>query len=307
MTRILITGSNGLLGQKLVELLSRSTNYSLFLTSKHERSVFQDENISYRQLDISDKTNVRKVVDEVEPAFIVNTAGMTNVDQCETDRELAWRSNVVSVENLVHSAKLVGAHLIQLSTDYIFDGKNGPYDEFDRPNPLNYYGRTKLAAENVLRTSEIPSTIVRTVVLYGIGYGVKMNFALWVLKSLSEGNHIHVVDDQMSSPTLVDDLAYALSKVIELGRTGVYHISGPDIVSRFDFAKTLASIFGLDGKLIIPAKTQALKQAASRPLKSGFIILKAETELSIKMSGVKQGLSIFKNQISVSMKQHSHH
>jgi dTDP-4-dehydrorhamnose reductase len=307
MVRILITGSNGLLGQKLVEILSHSTNYSLILTSKQERSVFHDENLVYRELDVSDKTRVRKLIDELEPDVIVNTAAMTNVDKCETERELAWRSNVVSVENLIHSAKLVGARLIHLSTDYIFDGKSGPYDEFDRPNPISYYGRTKLAGENILRTSEIPYTIVRTMVLYGMGFGVKLNFALWVVKSLSEGSHIRVVDDQVGNPTLVDDLAYALSKIIELGRTGVYHIAGPDIVSRFDFAKSLASAFDYDTKLISPVKTSEMKQAAPRPLQSGFITLKAETDLGIKMSGVKQGLSIFKNQIILSIKEHSHH
>ena len=307
MIRVLITGSNGLLGQKLVEVLSRSTNYSLVLTSRQDRSVFREEELPYRQLDVADKVSVRKLVDEIEPDVIVNTAAMTNVDQCETEREQAWKSNVVSVENLVHSAKLVGARLVHLSTDYIFDGKNGPYDESDRPNPISYYGRTKLAAENILRTSEIPHTIVRTMVLYGMGYRVKLNFALWVLKSLSEGTHIRVVDDQVSSPTLVDDLAYALSKIIELGRTGVYHISGPDLISRFEFAKTLASVFGFDGKLITPEKTRDMKQPAPRPLKSGFITLKAETELGITMSGAKQGLLIFKNQITHNIKEHSHH
>lgn len=306
MIRVLITGSNGLLGQKLVELLSRSTNYSLILTSRQERSVFHGGEINYRQLDVSDKVGVRKLIDEVEPEVIVNTAAMTNVDQCETERELAWRSNVVGVENLVHGAKLVGARLIHLSTDYVFDGKSGPYDEYDRPNPISYYGRTKLAGENILRTSEIPFTIVRTMILYGVGFGVKLNFALWVLKSLSEGTRIRVVEDQFGGPTLAEDLAYALSKVIELGRTGVYHVSGPDIINRYEFAKMLAGAFDFDVRLISPEKTSVMKQAAQRPLKSGFIILKAETDLGIKMSGVKQGLSIFKNQVALSIKEHSH-
>ncbi len=307
MRRVLITGSNGLLGQKLVELLSHSTNYSLILTSKEAASIFQDDRFTYRQVDISDRSAVRKLIDEVEPEVVVNTAAITDVDRCETDRELAWRTNVVGVENIVHSAKLIGARIVHLSTDYVFDGKSGPYDERARPNPISYYGRTKLAGENILRTSEIPYTIVRTMVLYGVGYGVRMNFALWVLKELSEGSRIKVVDDQIGNPTLADDLAFAIAKIMELEKTGLYHIAGPDIVSRYEFARTLASTFNFDQRLISPEKTSSLKQAAPRPLKSGFITLKCETELGVKMSGVKQGLSIFKNQVTLNMKAQSYY
>ena len=303
MKRILITGSNGLLGQKIVELLSRSSSYNLLLTSKQEQSVFEEETLPYRQLDATDKQEVRKVVDEIEPDVIIHTAAMTNVDQCEIEREAAWRSNVGSMENLVHAAKLVGARVIHLSTDYVFDGKNGPYDECARPNPLGYYGRTKLASENVLHTSGILHTIVRTMVLYGVGYGVKLNFILWLLKNLSEGKPIKVVDDQIGNPTLVDDLAYAIIKIMELERTGLYHIAGPDLVSRYDFALAFAQAFNFKPELITPIKTTALKQPAPRPLKSGFITLKAQTDLDLKMSGIRHGLMVFKNQMDVSLKE----
>ena len=305
MKRILITGSNGLVGQKVVEILSRSTNYNLLLTSKQGQSVFSDETLPYRQLDVSDKQEVRKVVDEIEPDMIINTAAMTNVDKCETERDAAWRANVVTVENLAYSAKLVGAHIIHISTDYVFDGKAGPYDELDRPNPLSYYGRTKLASENILKTNGIPYTIVRAMVLYGIGFGVKMNFALWLLRELSEGRTVRVVDDQLGNPTLADDLAYALVKIIELDRTGLYHIAGPDLASRYEFARALADVFEFDQAMVTPIKTTSLKQPAHRPLKSGFITLKAETDLGIKMSGMRQGLTVLRNQLSVNLREYS--
>jgi dTDP-4-dehydrorhamnose reductase len=296
--RVLITGSNGLLGQKVVEILSRSNNYNLLLTSRQEQSVFQDEMLTYRRLDASERPEVRKVLDEFEPDVIINTAAMTNVDQCETEREAAWRANVVSVENLVNSAKLVGSHLIHISTDYVFDGQNGPYIELDRPNPVSYYGRTKLASENLIRTSGISSTIIRTMILYGSGYNVKVNFALWVLKNLIEGKPIRVVDDQIGNPTLADDLAFAIIKVMELERSGLYHISGSDLVSRYDFALALAEVFEFNKKLITPVKTSALKQAATRPMKSGFITLKAQTDLDVKMSGMHHGLTVVKNELN---------
>jgi len=298
MKRILITGSNGLLGQKLAELFSRSINYNLLLTSKEEHSVFDEEVIRYRQLDTTHKRDVQSVVEEFEPEFILNTAAVTNVDLCETERELAWKVNVASVENLIYAAKLTGSKIIQISTDYVFDGKNGPYSELDRPNPIGYYGRTKLASENVLRTSGVPSTIIRTMVLYGAGFGVKANFALWLAQNLGEGKPVRVVDDQIGNPTLADDLAYAILKIVELDRSGLYHVSGPDLISRYDVALVLASVFNFNKKLITPVKTAAFKQPAPRPLNSGFITLKAEIDLGIKMSNIQQGLLALKNQIT---------
>lgn len=302
MKRILVTGSNGLLGQKVVELLSRSSIYNLLLTSRQERSVFEEETLPYRMLDTSAKQEVRKVVDEIEPDIIVHTAAMTNVDQCEAERGAAWRANVASVENLVHAAKLVGAWIIHISTDYVFDGKNGPYDELARPNPLSYYGRTKLASENVLRTSGVRHTILRTMVLYGAGFSVKLNFALWLLKNLSEEKPVKVIDDQIGNPTLADDVAYAVVKVMELERAGLYHVAGPDLMSRYEFALAFAKAFNFNIRLITPVKTASMKQPAARPLRSGFITLKAQTDLDLRLSGVRHGLTVFKNQIDASMK-----
>jgi dTDP-4-dehydrorhamnose reductase len=303
MKRILITGSNGLLGQKLVEIFSRGNNYNLLLTSKEKTSVFDEATLPYLLLDTTQKQAVRNALDEFEPDFIINTAAITDVDLCETDRETAWRTNVSSVENLVQSAKLIGAHLIQLSTDYVFDGKAGPYSELDRPNPLSYYGRTKLAGENIIHTNGVNATIVRTMVLYGFGYNVRMNFALWLLRSFSEGTPMKIVDDQIGNPTLVDDLAYAILRIVELERRGTYHVAGPELVSRYDFALAFARIFRFEKKLVTPIKTSSLKQAAARPLKSGLITLKAETDLGIKLAGIEKGILAFKNQIGVQMKQ----
>ncbi len=296
--RVLITGSNGLLGQKVVELLSQSRSYSLQLVSSQEDSVFGPDTAPYAMIDISDRKQVSRVVENFQPDTIVNTAAITNVDACETNRERAWKVNVLGVENLVHAGKLAGSHIVQLSTDYVFDGKAGPYSEEDRPNPLSYYGRTKLASENLLRTSDISHTIVRTMVLYGSARKVKPNFALWLVGELKENRPVRIVSDQIGSPTLVDDLAFGVAKVVELKKAGVYHVSGPDIVSRLAFAKELAKIFRYDAELITPQLTAELRQPAPRPLKSGFIILKAQVELNLAMSGIEAGLLILRNQLS---------
>lgn len=303
MKRVLITGSNGLLGQKLIQLFSNSPNYMLLLTSRQPASVFADEELQYRQLDTTRRKDVESAVEEFEPDVIVNAAAMTNVDACETDREQAWRSNVTGVENLLHAAKLSGARLVHISTDYVFDGKNGPYAESDRPNPISYYGRTKLASENLIHTSGVPATVVRTMVLYGVGRKVKTNFALWLFTSLQVDKPVRVVDDQIGNPTIAEDLAYGILKVIELERHGIYHIAGPDLVSRYDFALALARVFGFNKKLITPVKTSSMKQPAQRPLKSGLVTLKAQTDLDIKLCGVEQGVTIFKNQVLSVMDQ----
>jgi dTDP-4-dehydrorhamnose reductase len=241
---------------------------------------------------------VRDAVSAVNPEVIINCAAMTNVDACETEREAAWKINVGGVEHLIDAARKKGITIIHISTDYVFDGKSGPYSEDDRPQPLSYYGKSKLASENALRSSGLPHFIARTMVLYGIATGVKENFAVWLMKSLQERKSVKVVDDQIGNPTLVDDLAFGLIRAMELGKTGIYHLAGRDILSRYDFAVTLARMFGLDERLIRPIKTATLKQPAARPLNSGLITLKAEVDLGFRPSGVEQGLAVLKSQLA---------
>jgi dTDP-4-dehydrorhamnose reductase len=197
----------------------------------------------------------------------------------------------------VEAARKVGARLVHISTDYVFDGNHGPYSEDDKPNPINYYGKSKLASENAIRISGIPHTILRTIVLYGAGIGIKESFPLWVVRNLKAGNHICCVEDQMSNPTHVTDLAFAAVKGFELNRDGIYHICGKDRASRYDFALRIADVFGLDARLIKRVKTADLKQEAPRPLLSGFVTLKAQTELGLNPMDIVQGLTILKREM----------
>jgi len=295
--RILVVGSNGLLGQKMAEQLIRGTSYHITLASVEQAPVRELESAPYRQLDITAHKEVRARVADVRPDVIINCAAMTNVDACETERELAWKINVSGVEYLAEAAKKHGARVVHLSSDYVFDGKGGPYAEDDRPEPLSYYGKSKLASENVLRSAGIPYIVARTMVLYGQAPGVKANFALWLIQSLQARQTVRIVDDQTGNPTLVDDLAYGLLRAIELEKTGLYHLAGRDILSRYEFAVRLARVFGLDEALVLPIKTASLKQPAARPLKSGLITLKAEVELGFKPSSVDHGLEVLKSQL----------
>ena len=296
--RILVVGSNGLLGQKVAEQLVRGSAARITLASVEDTPVRELLSTEYVRLDITVRKDVREAVGTLNPSVIINCAAMTNVDACETERDMAWKINVGGVEHLVEAARAKGAMIVHVSSDYVFDGKSGPYTEDDRPEPLSYYGKSKLASENVVRTSGLPHFIARTMVLYGIAPGVKANFALWLIKSLEAGQTVRIVDDQIGNPTLVDDLAFGLLRAVELGKNGVYNIAGRDIVTRFEFAVRLAKFFGLDPKLIHPIKTAQLRQPAARPLRSGLITLKAEVDLGFKPSTIEEGLATLKSQLA---------
>jgi len=297
MKRILICGANGLLGQRLSLMLSTQTDYEVLNTSIERSFVFDNILFDYNQLDITKRSDVKSLSSSFQPDVIFNAAGVTNVDWCESNREETWKANVTAVENLIDAARKVKAKLVHVSTDYVFDGKNGPYDEEAKPHPIGYYGKSKLASENAVRSSEIPYTILRTIVLYGSGIGVKTNFALWVIKNLKSGKQINVVDDQIGNPTYVGDLALAMIKSFELNRGGIYHIGGSEQLSRFDFALQIADIFNLDASLIKRIKTGDLHQASPRPMLSGFITLKAETQLGMHFLKVKEGLTLLKHEL----------
>ena len=302
MRRILICGSNGLLGQRLALLLSSQTEYEVLNTSRNRSFVFDDRLFDYTQLDVTQKSDVKSLVSSFHPTVIINAAAATDVDWCELHREDAWKANVVGTENLIEAARKVGARLIHVSTDYVFDGNHGPYSEEDKPNPVSYYGKTKLASENAVRTGGIPHTILRTIVLYGYGIGVRDSFPLWVVKSLSKGGTIRCAEDQISNPTHVIDLAFAAIKAFELNRDGIYHVCGLERISRYDFALRTAEVFSLDAALITKIRSAELRQKAHRPLVTGFVTLKAQTELGITPMDTRQGLTLFKRELDSSGK-----
>jgi len=298
MKRILICGANGLLGQRVAIMLSTQNEYEVLNTSVERSFVFDNMLLDYTQLDITNRGDTKSLVASFQPDIIINAAAITDVDWCETNREITWKVNVLAVENLVEAARKVKAKLIHISSDYIFDGKNGPYDEEAKPNPICYYGKSKLASENVIKIAEIPYVILRTNVLYGSGVNVKLNFATWVISKLEQGNQISIVDDQYGNPTYVGDLAMAVIKSFELNREGIFNIGGSEYLSRYDFAIRVAEVFGFNKELIKRIKTSELNQKAPRPLKSGLITLKAETQFGMRFLNATEGLSLLKRELS---------
>lgn len=295
---ILLTGANGLLGQKTAELFRNETSHELILTDLHENA-FDSKGFNYFSMDITKKEEVKNAIKKYEPDVIINTAAFTNVDACESEREMCWKVNTDAVKNLIIASRFNSSKIVQISTDYVFDGKKGNYTEQSKPNPLSFYGKSKLAAENALITSGVDYTIIRTMILYGTGINIRPNFALWLINMLTNENPVKIVDDQFGMPTISDDLAWGLVKIINLNKQGIYHICGSEYCSRYEFAVKLAEIFKLNENLIIPIKTSELNQPAPRPLKSSFVLLKAQTDLNLKPLNVTEGLNFLKTQLGI--------
>ena len=288
--RVLIIGSNGMLGQSLVSLLSQIDNYELFLASFESDSFFNE--IPYSQIDIGKKREVKELLLSFYPDYVINLAAYTNVDKCETEKEECWNINVNAIEYLAKYCVPTNSHLIHISTDYVFDGKNGPYTENDLPNPISYYGRSKLAGENIIKRFNIPNTIIRTNVLFGNTKFGRPDFVKWVVNSLEKENPIKIVTDQINNPTYIEDLSIVIKYICENKNIGLYNIGGGELLNRFEFTKKIAKHFSLDFSLVSPILTSELNQPAKRPLKSGLINLKAETELNYKPRKLEECFSI---------------
>lgn len=299
--RILITGSNGLLGQKLVQLILEKGDELIATARGENRLPIPEEAYSYHSMDITNREQVLKVIGEVKPDVVIHTAAMTNVDQCETEREACWKLNVDAVEYIIEACEATGAYLVHLSTDFIFDGEAGPYDEEATPNPVSYYGDSKLAAEKLLFDSSIKYGIARTVLVYGIAHDMsRSNIILWVKGSLEAGKDIKVVDDQLRSPTLAEDLAIGCYLMAEKRAEGVFNISGKDLLTPFDMAVKTANFFKLDTSTMTRADASSFTQTAKRPPKTGFNIDKAKEELGYAPRTFNEGISILADQMGFS-------
>jgi dTDP-4-dehydrorhamnose reductase len=296
MKRILITGSNGLLGQKLVHQLLQNESYLLLATSMGENrmSILKEANYSknYQSLDITNQEEVEKVVASFKPNVVINTAAMTNVDACETDRENCWKLNVTAVEYLIEACKKVDAHLIHLSTDFVFDGENGPYKEEDVAIPLSYYGQSKLASEKQMQNSGLKHwSIARTIIVYGVAENMsRSNIVLWAKEALEKKQPIKVVDDQFRMPTWADDLAKGCLLIAEKQANGIFHLSGKDFMSIYELVERVADYFGLEKNTIEKIKSNSLNQAAKRPPKTGFVLDKSTTILGYNPISFEEGL-----------------
>ncbi|MBE7441419.1 MAG: SDR family oxidoreductase [Flavobacteriales bacterium] len=296
--KILITGSNGLLGQKLVKLLANKEGINLLATSTGENRIKAITGFDYISLDITNKTQVEQVFNQFKPNVVINTAAMTSVDACEDKKEECWNLNVNAVKYLIEASEKHQTHLIHLSTDFIFDGENGPYKEEDKPNPLSYYGESKYEAEKLVQQAKTKWSIVRTIIVYGVVEDMsRSNIVLWAKQALEKGNPLTIVNDQFRMPTLAEDLAYACWLIAEKSATGIYHICGKDFMSVLELVNRVADFYGYDKSIISPIKSSSLNQAAKRPPKTGFVLDKAYKELEYSPCSFEEGLGIVTEQL----------
>lgn len=296
--KILITGSNGLLGQKLVYALRKMDTVTCIATARGENRIREKAGYTYESMDLTDPLRVKEVVEKYRPDCIIHSAAMTNVDACELDPEGCRKNNVDTVRYLLDACAGTSTHFIDISTDFVFDGKNGPYRETDPIGPLSTYAQSKADAEQLVQESGLPWAIVRTMIIYGVTDDTqRSNIILWTKNSLEQGKDINVINDQFRGPTLAEDLADACVQVALRKAKGIYHISGREVISILDIANSVADYFGLDKKHIHPITTASLNQPAARPLKTGFIIEKAERDLGYQPHSLTEGIAIVARQL----------
>ena len=291
--RILITGSNGLLGQKLVKLcLERGLNF--IATSKGENRNPDCPTINYLSLDISIFSEINNVFQFYYPTHVIHTAAITNVDYCEEHNDECQIMNVDAIKLLLRASIQYDAHFQLLSTDFVFDGEKGNYKEEDIVNPLSVYAKSKVDAENVLQTSMTDNwSIVRTIIVYGEGNNLsRTNIVLWAKEALKTGNEITIVDDQFRAPTWAEDLAWGCLEIVLRNKKGVFHISGPETMSVIDLVYRIADFYGLPKNQIKPIRSTTLNQAAKRPPKTGFDLTKARNELNYEPLTLEKSLEL---------------
>jgi dTDP-4-dehydrorhamnose reductase len=297
LKKVLITGANGLLGQYLVTRFKKDY-YVVACDLMSENYNILNPPQEYHSIDLTNRTKVRKLLGDQIPDIIINAAAFTNVDNCEDQRELCWATNVKSIELMVETFTTFAPLFVHISTDYIFNGKSAPYREDDHPKPLGYYGLTKYSSEKVVRASHLEYIIARTQILYGSGQRIRPNFVTWVIDQLKNNNEIQVVTDQKGNPTYADDLAYTIYRLIKKEEYGIFHISGRESCSRYEFACKIADIFKLDHRLIKSITTEHLMQKALRPEDSTFVLDKLSNRLDWLPGGLEESLRRMKLELS---------
>ncbi len=291
--RILITGSNGLLGQKIVGQLAKAS-INFLATSKGVNRNPSCSNVNYHQMDISNALEIEKVFSTFLPTHIIHTAAMTNVDHCEQQPDECNRINFEAVQLLFHAAQKINAHFQLLSTDFVFDGEKGNYKEEDQVNPLSLYAQSKVNAENyLLASNSLNWSIVRTIIVYGTANNLsRNNIIYWAKEALEKGQELSIIDDQFRAPTWANDLAWACIRICELNKMGIYHISGPETFSIYEIVEKIAQFFNLPTNSLSKSSSLNLNQPAKRPPKTGFDLTKAKTELGYKPKTLEETFSI---------------
>ncbi len=295
--KILITGANGLIGRKTIRLLIKKKEHQIFATSQKRVQFGPDVNFFTVNLVYSD---VNKLIETIRPDVLIHCAAMASPDACEVDRYSSSKINVEATVRLATACRDYGTHMIFISSDFVFDGKKGDYTEEDSTSPVSYYGETKVEAEKSILELNIGATIVRTALVFGCDEHLsRPNIALKVIDHLKNGKPYKLPFDQFRTPTNAEELADALIKLAEKRVGGIFHISGDEKISVFDFAKQIAKVFGYDDSLLLSTSTLELAEAARRPLDSSLNISKAINLIGFKPKPLSHSIQSLKEHLNI--------
>ena len=297
MKKILVTGSNGLLGQKLTDLYRNSAEIELIATARGANRHPETTGYTFVEMDITDQSQVNEVIESYKPNVIIHGAAMTNVDACELDPEQCELLNVTATQYITTAANSVDAHMLLVSTDFIFDGENGPYDEEALAEPLSIYGHSKLRAEKIVQEQSKSWAIARTVLVYGLVADMsRSNIVLWAREGLANKKKINVVDDQFRSPTLAEDLAIGCALIAQKNASGIFNISGKDQMNIYELVQRVANYFGLSMENVSRIDSASLNQPAKRPPITGFDLSKSRKVLGYEPRSFDEGIAIIYDQ-----------
>lgn len=291
----LITGITGLLGTALVEENSYKKNIKGIYIGNYKMP--DDEFIDYAICDTTDMDKLLKLFHDEKIDSIIHAAGMANPDICEEEPEKCYTSNVIGTKNIMELAYRKKAKLIYISTNAIFDGENAPYGEEDEPNPINCYGKIKLKCELLIRKNLKNHLIIRPILMYGLNNpNERKCFFVWALEKLRNKEKINIVNDVFENPLLSYQCADIIWKLINKDATGIYHIAGREVLSRYEAIATMAKVFSLDPTLINPVSSEFFSNLAPRPKNTSYRTTKIESDLGIKPLGFEEGLKILREQ-----------
>ncbi len=295
---LLITGSNGLLGQKIVYAALAHGDIDVVATGRGPNRLAVTDGYAYADADITDEAALAALFETHRPDAVINTAAMTNVDACTADPAACRHINVEAVSILARLCRKHGTHLVHLSTDFVFDGTAGPYRETDTPNPLSVYAQSKLDSEYIVLDPKVGGCVIRTIIIYGVVDDMqRSNVVLWTKQSLEAGKTIPVITDQYRSPTLAEDLAEACLQAALRKARGIYHVSGTECMSILEIVERVAGFFHLDKRFIRPVTSAELNQPARRPPVTGFVLDKAMNDLGYRPRSFEEGLALVADQL----------
>lgn len=290
--KILITGANGFLGYYLTDQLLQKGKTVMATGIGSCRLPYSGErNFHYQEMDFTNPYSVHDVFETFRPEVVVHAGAMSQPDKCEFNQMAAYLVNVEGTVQLLMNAQEHKSFFLFLSTDFVFDGETGMYRETDAPRPVNYYGRTKLEAEEAVKEYEYDWAIARTVLVYGKNHSGRKNLLHIVKEKLEQGEVFHVVNDQLRTPTYVEDLAKGIMAIIEQRAKGIFHLSGREVLTPYQMAQKAAVHLGLDTSLLHPVTAATFTQPAKRPLRTGFMIDKARIELGFVPVSFEEGLT----------------